>query len=187
MLRHLPLSLPTLMLTLFGCASTTTVQLDPAPQPPVCSVSASAQVFWTTQWRDDQKDVPSREAAAADGLGQFFNSPGCFKSVLLKRLIDTSHESVQAEATEATKHNDKVVLITVRELGPTVKIGTSLALVEGTTEVVLNISEYTREKPMPRTFSVRWQNGGPGVIKGVASLPQDMKAALVAALQPIAQ
>lgn len=187
MLRHLPLGLPTLLLTLVGCASTTTVQLNPAPQVPVCSASASAQVFWTTQWRDDQKDVPSREAAAADGLDQFFKSTGCFKSASLTRLIDTPHESVQAAATEATKHHDKVVLITVRELGPTVKIGTSLALVEGATEVVLSISEYAREKPMPRTFSVRWQNGGPGVVKGIASLPQDMRAALVAALQPIAQ
>lgn len=35
-----------------------------------------------------------------------------------------------------------------------------------------------------RTFTVRWQNGGPGVIKGVVSLPQDMRAALITALQP---
>jgi len=31
---------------------------------------------------------------------------------------------------------------------------------------------------------VHWAHGGPGVIKGVATLPQDMQAALAAGLQP---
>jgi hypothetical protein len=30
---------------------------------------------------------------------------------------------------------------------------------------------------------VRWKNGGPGVVKGVASLPADMRAALQVALE----
>ncbi len=187
MLRPLPYSLPALLFTLVGCASTTTVQLTPSPQDPVCKESANAQVFWTTQWRDDQKDVPSREAAAADGLSQFIKSSGCFKSTLLGRLSKTSNESAKAAVAQATKHHDKVVVITVRELGPTVKIGKSLALVEGGTEVVLDISEYALERAMPRTFTVRWKNGGAGIVKGVATLPQDMRAALVAALQPLAQ
>jgi hypothetical protein len=31
---------------------------------------------------------------------------------------------------------------------------------------------------------VQWRNGGPGVVKGVASLAGDMQQALAAALQP---
>ena len=75
-------------------------------------------------------------------------------------------------------------MIAVRELGPIVKIGASLALVEGGTEVVLYVSEYEATKPAPRTFTVQWRNGGPGVLKGVATLPKDMQAALAAGLQP---
>ena len=75
-------------------------------------------------------------------------------------------------------------MITVRELGPTVKIGASLALIEGATEVVLDVSEFLPGRIPPRTFTVQWRSGGPGVLKGVASLPQDMQAALAAGLQP---
>lgn len=88
---------------------------------------------------------------------------------------------------EARTRNEKVVLIVVRELGPTVKIGASIALVEGGTEVVLDLSEYEPNKPEPRTFTVRWRSGGPGTLKGVATLPQDMQAALEAGLQPPAR
>ena len=33
-----------------------------------------------------------------------------------------------------------------------------------------------------REFSIRWQDGGPGVVKGVQTLPSDMAAALKAGL-----
>ncbi|MEY3125752.1 MAG: hypothetical protein RLZZ573_2272, partial [Pseudomonadota bacterium] len=82
------------------------------------------------------------------------------------------------------RRHDKVVLITVRELGPIIKIGASLAMVEGGTEVVLGVSEFMHSKTDPRTFTVQWRSGGPGVLKGVATLVQDMQAALAAGLQP---
>lgn len=77
------------------------------------------------------------------------------------------------------------MLIAVRELGPVVRLLSSAALVEGSTHVVLDVTEYSPPASTnPREFSVNWQNGGPGVIKGVSSLPADMEAALAAALQP---
>lgn len=178
------LSLTAALLAVGGCASTTTVQLSPSPQEPVCAASATALILWKPQWRVNQKDVLAREAAAVDGLSQFFERSGCFKSALLERLPQTSEQVAQATAADATRQYEKVVLVAVRELGPTVKIGASLALVEGGTEVVLGVSEFMPGKPVPRTFTVQWRSGGPGVLKGVASLPQDMQAALVAGLQP---
>lgn len=178
------LSLTSALLAVGGCASTTTAQLSPSPQEPVCAASATALILWRPQWRADQKDVLAREAAAADGLSQFFERSGCFKSASLERLPQASEEAGHAAAADATKQYEKVVLIAVRELGPTVKIGAALALVEGGTEVVLGVSEFVPNRPGPRTFTVQWRNGGPGVVKGVASLPQDMQAALVAGLQP---
>ena len=61
--------------------------------------------------------------------------------------------------------------------------GETVALVEGSTEVLLDISEFSSTQVPLRTFSVHWVNGGPGVVKGVESLPGDMQAALVAGLQ----
>lgn len=178
------LSLLAVLFAVGGCASTTTVQLDPSPQEPVCAVSATALILWMPEWRADQKDVLAREAAAADGLSKFFERSGCFESVSIERLPLTSEEAAQVAAADATKRNDKVVLIAVRELGPIVKIGASAALVEGGTEVVLGVSEFMSGMTGPRTFTVQWRSGGPGVVKGVASLPQDMQAALAAGLQP---
>lgn len=175
------------LLAVSACASTTTAQLSPSPQSPVCSASATALVLWKPAWRADQKDVPSREAAAADGLGRFFETSECFKSASIERLSSTSEAAVGAAVTEGLKRNDKVVVITVRELGPIVIVGGSVALVEGGTEVVLDVAEFTTDLVGPRTFVVRWRDGGPGVIKGVASLPQDMQAALVAGLLPSAR
>ena len=178
-----PLLLPYLLVAV-SCTSTTTAQLIPAPQTPVCAASETAMVFWRPEWRPDQKDILAREAAATDGFRRFFETSGCFKTVSLERLPPATSAVVEATAIKATERNEKVVVISVKELGPTVKIGASLALVEGGTEVVLEISEFKPQKTTPRTFAVQWRSGGPGIVKGVASLPQDFQAALAAGLQP---
>jgi len=95
-----------------------------------------------------------------------------------------STSSIQSAASEAGLHHDRAVAIAVRELGPVVRLGSSRALVEGGTEVVLDIEEHAPANPKPRSFSVHWLNGGPGVVKGVATLSQDIEAALAAGLQP---
>lgn len=187
MSRVLIISLTTLAVALCGCAATTTSQITPSPQKPVCVSDTRAMVLWVTHWRSDQKDVLAREAAAADGLAQFFRNSGCFKSALLERMPQNSSEAVQASIAEAMTRYDRVIVLTLREFGPTVKIGASPALIEGGTEVVLEVSEYLQFKTAPRTFTVQWRNGGPGVIKGVATLTQDMQAALATGLQPSAR
>ena len=141
-------------------------------------------VFWRPEWRPDQKDILAREAVATDGFRRFFETSSCFKTVSLERLPPATSAGVEATAIKATERNEKVVVISVKELGPTVKIGASLALVEGGTEVVLEISEFKPQKTTPRTFAVQWRSGGPGIVKGVASLPQDFQAALAAGFQP---
>ena len=70
---------------------------------------------------------------------------------------------------------------------PLIKLFTSLALIDGGTEVVLQVSEYIQPGGIEtRSFTVHWQNGGPSVIKSTAYLQQDMQDALVYGLQPIA-
>jgi hypothetical protein len=152
----------------------------------LCERSAKARIFWASNWRPDQKDVPAREEAAANGIARFFSQSDCFSSAVIQRLVDPSAAAIEAAVAEARTRDERVVTITVRELGPIVKIGTTLAILEGATEVVVEFSEYRPPDTVPRrTFAVQWRNGGAGIVKGVASLPQDMQAALSAAMQPL--
>lgn len=169
---------------LAGCA-TTTVTVMPSPQTPVCNNTASALVLWAPQWRPNQKDVLERQAAAETGLKRFLHSSECFASSDLRRLPNTTFPAVAAEVMSAKEKFNTVVTITIRELGPVLRLLSSPALIHGGTEVVFQVDEYILPSAVPtRTFTVHWQNGGPGVIKGVASLSQDMLAALVIGLQP---
>ncbi len=166
-----------------GCASTT-VSLTP-PQPrPVCDPSAAALVVWAPQWRPDQKDIAEREAAAATGLKDFLAAADCFARSEARRVPDLTAATVGAQATNTIGGHTRLVAIGVRELGPTVKLLSSAALVEGGTEVVLHVTDYSVPAAMPvREFTVHWKHGGPGVVKGVASLASDMQAALRAGLR----
>ncbi len=179
------ISLVTLFaLLLSGCASTE-VRLSPSPQLPVCDRSAVALVLWAPQWRLDQKDVAAREEAAASGLSNFFAGSGCFARAELRRVNILSPSVVNSELDASNAQFDTVVTVAVRELGPVVKLLSSASLVEGGTEVVLLITaRELRSSNKPREFTVHWRNGGPGVVKGIASLPSDMSAALRSGLQP---
>ena len=168
-----------------GCASTTSATLQPSPQAPVCDASAQALVLWAPRWRPDQKDVPAREDAAAAGLNDFLARSGCFAHAELRRVPAVATAAVQAELGRSGGAVGLLVGIEVRELGPVLKLMSSAALVDGGTEVLLRISVYSPQSAAElRQFTVHWQDGGPGVVKGVASLPADMRAALQAGLQP---
>lgn len=169
---------------LVGCA-TTTVSVTPSPQTPVCDSEASALVLWAPQWRPDQKDVPKREAAGEAGLKEFLQVSTCFARSELRRLPSITPATVAAEVAPANGQFDKIIAITLHELGPVIKLLSSPALIDGGTEVLLQVSEYMLPgEQQTRTFTVHWQNGGPGVIKGIRSLPQDMQAALIMGLRP---
>ena len=203
--RSLPRVASLVATALLGaCAGTATTQvtLTPPDQAPVCQPQAAlkASVFWRTQWRADQKDVPEREAAAAQGINRFFADGGCFASAVVARA------DAGVTAFAVPPGSDLLIVLTVRELGPTVKLLSSAALIEGAalfgvvvayqllghagddlleggTEAVVDVAVVRpgRRKP-DREFSIRWQDGGPGVVKGVQTLPSDMAAALKAGL-----
>jgi hypothetical protein len=142
-------------------------------------------VLWAPQWRADQKDVAQREQAAATGLQRFLADSGCFARAELQRLPDLAPATVGAHADAARSGFTQLLSIGVRELGPVVKLLSSAAGFEGGTEVVLQVASYGGLTGLVerREFTVHWAHGGPGVVKGVASLPSDMQAALQAGLQ----
>jgi hypothetical protein len=173
---------------LVGCAATTSFTLTPSPQAVLCQRSPeriNAVVLCGTKWRVDQKDVTDRETAANDGIAHFFQESGCFASVEIRRLSSSAEPHEQTAAIASNSTTDVVLVVVVRELGPVLKLGSSAALIEGGTEVVLDFAAYQARAATPtRVFSAHWQNGGPGVVKGVASLPADIESALAASLQP---
>jgi hypothetical protein len=147
----------------------------------------NALFLWGPRWRPDQKDVSARETAAQKGIDQFLSSSGCYTNYEVRRVpVDKplSTDDIQAFAAASTLKIDRVGVVKVRELGPVVKLLASPALVDGGTEVVLELTTLDPANATSRrAFTVQWQNGGPAVIKGVASLPDDMQAALAAALK----
>jgi len=175
-----------------GCVSTKVETSGVASSTTLCQSPGqglSAIVLWGPIWRPNQKDVPLREEAARQGLEAFLASSGCFAKFHVKRLPGGGSAVVPADqellslASTMNPRPDRVVVITVRELGPIVKLFNSLALVEGGTEVVLGLIVIDANTGASLAhIQTHWQNGGALVIKGVSSLPQDMNAALRAAL-----
>ncbi|CAN5238490.1 hypothetical protein BH11PSE11_BH11PSE11_17060 [soil metagenome] len=177
-----------------GCASTNVEITGKVPHVPLCQLpgqSLSALVLWGPQWRADQKEVALRELAAQKGIEAFLKTSACFAKFELRRVAEGGAAVAQSErelldlAGQSNPRPDRVLVVKVRELGPVVKLFSSGAMVEGATEVVLDLTVV--DVPAAKTLAesrTRWQNGGPMVIKGVASLPEDMQAALSAALRP---
>ncbi len=182
----LHLQIPLLLLALCSCASTRIETTGSAL--PRCSADgkpAQAHVFWKTEWRSNQKDVEQREEAVLRAIEDFFRQPGCFSAVAISRLdsSDTAAAQDQALASAAAKtKSERIILITVHELGPVVRLCASPALVEGGTEALIGVRVLEPQGAVLADCRIHWQNGGPFAIKNTRTLREDMKSPLRAAL-----
>lgn len=177
--------------TLTGCATTKIATTGTSMKAPLCRPGGdriAVVSFWQPQWRPDQKEPELREAAAARGIEDFFSSIECVGEFEVRRLTNQgtndkpSDEELLKLASTSTPGVDRVLLITVRELGPKLLIGIPV-IVEGGTEAVLEIRAIDAHTSEPiADLKTHWKNGGVFVIKGVKTLPSDMKSALHAAL-----
>ncbi len=176
---------------LAGCA-TTQVKIAGSPlKQPLCSAKTPAvttEVFWGTQWRENQKEPALREAAALRGIQDFISRTNCITVAGIHRLPANkalnSDEELFRLASTSTPKPERVLLIVVRELGPRLVIGLPV-IVEGGTEVVIDVRVLNSQtsESLSNVQTV-WRNGGTFVIKGVKTLDQDMSAALSATLLP---
>lgn len=176
---------------LWGCAATQVQTTGSPPQEALCppgGPTVPTQVYWMPQWRPDQKEAQRREAAALQGMQDYFASTACMAGAQIRRLTGPAEAPSDAQllrlAAASSPAPERVLLIVVRELGPKLVIGIP-ALVHGSTEAVLEV----RVLDVPRATSlanarVHWENGGTFVIKGVQTLPQDLRAALHSVLTP---
>jgi hypothetical protein len=183
----------TLCAALMGCANTKVESTGTSMEAPLCRAGGehlSVVSFWQPQWRPDQKEPALREAAAIRGMEDFFAATGCIDQFDIRRLSGPDAQARPSNvdlvqwALNVKPNVDRVVFITVHELGPKLLVGLPV-LVEGGTEVVLDIRALDARTSRPLAdLNTHWQNGGTFVIKGVKTLPSDMKSALKAALMP---
>jgi hypothetical protein len=166
------LSLGVAALAAAGCARTRFETSGRTPEGCLCQgpgEQVSALVLWGTRWRPDQKEVSLREAVVRRVDG--------------RPAIELSPAEVRTFAAAQPSGPSRALFITVRELGPVVKLFSSLAPVEGGTEVVLDIGSTVLATGESLADSQsHWEHGGPWVLKGVATLEQDIGSALQAAL-----
>ena len=161
---------------LAGCASTTTIEVTGSRHgiPPLCPLDElpAMLVLWSTQWRPDQKDPAERDTAAWQGIQRYFIRSRCKAEI-------RNTGTVPAD----TRAFGRVVLLTVRELGPVVRLGAP-RLLEGGTEVVVEVKAFDNVTGAQLAdLRMHWKDGGPFVIKGVGTLADDMAEALRATFE----
>ncbi|MEY4748341.1 MAG: hypothetical protein RIQ60_555 [Pseudomonadota bacterium] len=181
-----------LLLALGACASTQVSTQGRTLAHSLCGPAAAGTtvVLWGTHWRADQKEPAARTAAAQRGISDFLaRQPDCLSSAPVvalgavdERPANASLWSAAIVATaSAALRPERLVAITVHELGPRLQIGLPMG-VEGGTEVVIDLRVLDANTADPLAdLHTRWRHGGPFVIKGVATLSQDMQSALAEA------
>lgn len=149
----------------------------------------SAWVVWWPKWRADQKDVQLRELAAEQAIKRFFSDSLCYTNAIVMRentATDVSvTESILRNARAHSSKPGRLIMITIRELGPVLQLHVAPVFISGGTEVVIdiNILNITTGQSIAK-FNAHWQNGGAFVIKGTTTLVEDLYSALESALRP---
>jgi hypothetical protein len=182
---RLPSVLLSVLLLATACATTSVDTTGTALQHPLCTQAGpkvSVALYWTPQWRADQKEPAVREALAQRGIEQFISHHSCLTVTELRRVPSESgipsDADLMQQASGVSPPPERVVLVVLRELGPRLLIGLPV-LVEGGTEVVIEVRVLD-----PSTSEVladtrtQWRNGGTFVVKGIKSLDRDLDAAL---------
>ena len=160
-----------------GCAASTTVETTGRGAGVTGAVQACVPprptlVLWAAQWRPDQKDIPARETAAWEGMQQYFIRLNCQTEI-------RAGSALPGDASAFAR----VVAVTVRELGPIVRI-TLPSILEGGTEVVVEIKVFDgRSGARLADLRTHWRHGGAFFVKGTGSLERDMTEALAATLK----
>ncbi|MFZ5630464.1 MAG: hypothetical protein ACOY5B_15135 [Spirochaetota bacterium] len=171
------------MFAAFACSSTRVGITPAAPARKLCQnvgENIHALVLWRPQWRPDQKEPIKREEAAKLGIKDFFSTSRCFGKTRIERSDAENIAAYQQTNVKSSPDFERLIHITLRELGPVVRLFNSFALLEGGTEVVLEIEVSDTRADLVEKYRLHWQDGGPWTLKGATTLPADMTAALAA-------
>ncbi len=98
-------------------------------------------MYWGTAWREDQKEVPTRERYVEEGIKIFFSGQQCFHTVFLSKevmgreaLLATDEELISGGHSVGAAYDMR---LRIEELGPNVYLYLSPILWESKNEVLL--------------------------------------------------
>ena len=142
-------------------------------------------VYWGTAWRTNQKEPSKREAIAAKGIAEFFESTPRFETLLISKSI-AGRDALLATDTEAVSEAkaagaDRVVIIRIEELTPNLMFCLLPVVWRTENEVSLHVrSIHCGTGRVDADVSTRWTRGGLFNVLGAKSLPVDFEGALKA-------
>jgi hypothetical protein len=110
---------------LIGCSTTQLTYHSRGIEPPFCKNGlngSSAAVYWDTAWRHDQKATELREKILAEGIGLFFNTNDCIRTVKISRTIGDKSIAMCTDSEIASNARslgaDKAIVMRFEKLGP---------------------------------------------------------------------
>ena len=172
---------------LFGGCSTISKKVHAIGHPPpLCERGlnqALIAVYWGTAWRNDQKEVSTRERYVEEGIKTFFSGQQCFHTVLLSKEVMGRDALLATDAELISGGNSigagYVIRLRIEELGPNLYLYLSPILWETKNEVLLQARVLDANRgSLESDISIRWMRGGPFTFNGAGSLPSDFRNTL---------
>jgi hypothetical protein len=171
-----------------GCSSIAVTHHAVGDGPPPYKAKDSKEkivVYWGTAWRTNQKEPSKREAIAAKGIAEFFESTPRFETLFISKsiagrdaLLATDAEAVSEAQTAGA---DRVVIIRIEELTPNLMFCLLPVVWRTENEVSLHVrSIHCGTSRVDADVSTRWTRGGLFTLQGAKSLPVDFEGALKA-------
>jgi hypothetical protein len=181
------------ILVFSGCSTIRVNTYAAGMKPPLCQSDIANQkilVLWGTAWRSDQKEADRREQIASVAIPRFFNSTSCYGSATVQKSID-GRDGISMSDSQILKSDivvsgkfQKIVVLRLEELGPTLMFYLSPILWQGSTKVSLRIRVLdVATSSLDSDVAMHWEKGGAFVIRGVKSLEDSLTAALASVFQ----
>jgi len=171
-----------------GCSAVRVNTHAAGARPPLLLGSTADKkvlVLWGTAWRSNQKEPARREKIASGAITSFFNSMAGRGSFTVRRSVDgidalsMSDSQILRSETVVSGKYQKVVVLRVEELGPTLAFYLSPILWAGSSQVVVRIRVLdVAAASLDSDVVLAWEKGGPFVIRGAKYLEGSLSAAL---------
>jgi len=176
------------ILAFFGCSTIRVNMHTVGLKPPLFQSDISNQkilVLWGAAWRSNQKEKERREQVASVVIPRFFNETSCYASATVQKFI-AGRDAITMSDSEILKSDmvisgqfQKVVVVRLEELGPTLKFYLSPILWEGSTKVSLRIRVLdVATSSLGSDVATDWEKGGAFVIRGAKFFEESLTAAL---------
>lgn len=157
-------------------------------KPPLCRSDIANQkilVLWGEAWRSDQKEKERREQVASVVIPRFFNETSCYASATVQKFI-AGRDAITMSDSEILKSDmvisgqfQKVVVVRLEEVGPTLIFYLSPILWEDPTNVSLRIRVLdVATSSLDSDVTMDWKKGGAFNIRGAKFYDESLTAAL---------